>query len=85
MASGGGSRARGRRQSTATPNAVNHFREVFERQFEQVYTRKWQGVARIRAAANLDAATRKYPDFIEIGLDVWDNVYDWHVVPISSR
>jgi len=24
-------------------------------------------------------ATRKYPDFIEIGLDVWDNVYDWHV------
>ncbi len=24
-------------------------------------------------------STRKYPDFIEIGLDVWDNVYDWHV------
>jgi hypothetical protein len=24
-------------------------------------------------------ATRKYPDFLEIGLDVWDNVYDWHV------
>ncbi|MBM3778793.1 MAG: hypothetical protein FJW23_11235 [Acidimicrobiia bacterium] len=21
----------------------------------------------------------KYPDFIEVGLDVWDRVYDWHV------
>ena len=25
-------------------------------------------------------ATRKYPDFLEIGLDVWDNIWDWHVV-----
>jgi hypothetical protein len=24
-------------------------------------------------------AHRKYPDFIEIGLDVWDDLYDWHV------
>lgn len=25
-------------------------------------------------------STQKYPDFIEIGLDIWDNIYDWHVV-----
>ena len=25
-------------------------------------------------------STQKYPDFIEIGIDVWDNIYDWHVV-----
>jgi len=24
-------------------------------------------------------ASQKFPDFIEIGIDVWDRVYDWHV------
>jgi hypothetical protein len=24
-------------------------------------------------------ASHKFPDFIEIGIDVWDRVYDWHV------
>jgi hypothetical protein len=24
-------------------------------------------------------ANHKFPDFIEIGIDVWENVYDWHV------
>lgn len=24
-------------------------------------------------------ASQKFPDFIEIGVDVWDRVYDWHV------
>ena len=24
-------------------------------------------------------AGQKFPDFIEIGIDVWDRVYDWHV------
>ncbi len=24
-------------------------------------------------------AHQKFPDFIEIGVDVWENVYDWHV------
>jgi hypothetical protein len=22
---------------------------------------------------------QKYPDFIEVGIDVWDSVHDWHV------
>ena len=22
---------------------------------------------------------RKYPDFIEVGMNVWEDVYDWHV------
>ena len=24
-------------------------------------------------------ANHKYPDFIEIGINVWDGLYDWHV------
>ena len=24
-------------------------------------------------------ANQKYPDFIDVGIDVWERVYDWHV------
>jgi hypothetical protein len=24
-------------------------------------------------------ANQKFPDFVEVGIDVWENVYDWHV------
>jgi len=33
-------------------------------------------------------ANQKYPDFMEVGLDVWESVYDWHVrhnLPIDAR
>ena len=61
--------------------AINRFRETVERQFEQVYSARWRGVSRVREQQRTwIRATRKYPDFIEIGLDVWDNIWDWHVV-----
>ena len=64
-----------------TANAVNRFREVYERQLEQVYDARWKGVTKVRQQQRTWLlATRKYPDFIEVGLDVWDNIYDWHVV-----
>lgn len=64
-----------------TASAINRFREVYERQLEQVYDARWKGVTKVRQQQRTWLlATRKYPDFIEIGLDVWDNVYDWHVV-----
>jgi hypothetical protein len=28
---------------------------------------------------NFVRATGKYPDFIEVGVDVWQGIYDWHV------
>jgi hypothetical protein len=60
--------------------AINRLRETVERQFEQVYSGKWRGVSRVRQQQRTwMVSTRKYPDFLEIGLDVWDNVYDWHV------
>ena len=32
-------------------------------------------------------SNQKFPDFIEVGIDVWENVYDWHVrhqLPIAA-
>ena len=32
-------------------------------------------------------ANQKYPDYMEVGIDIWENVYDWHVrhqLPISA-
>jgi hypothetical protein len=65
----------------SSTQAINQLRETFERQFEQAYTSRWRGVSRVREQQRTwMKATRKYPDFIEIGLDVWDNIWDWHVV-----
>ena len=62
-------------------NSIDQLRRAVERQFASVYTDKWQGVARIRQQQHTwMRSTQKYPDFIEVGLDVWDNIYDWHVV-----
>lgn len=61
--------------------SIDQLRRTVERQFANVYTDKWSGVARIRQQQHTWLrSTQKYPDFIEIGLDVWDNIYDWHVV-----
>lgn len=60
--------------------AINRLRQTVERQFEEIYTGKWRGIARVRQQQRTwMQSSHKYPDFLEIGLDVWDNVYDWHV------
>ena len=69
------------RDDEASATAIDRFREASEHQFEQVYTQKWKGVARVRQQQRTWLmSARKYPDFLEIGIDVWDNLYDWHVV-----
>ena len=61
--------------------SIDQLRRAVETQFASVYTNKWQGVARVRQQQHTwMRSTQKYPDFIEIGIDVWDNIYDWHVV-----
>jgi hypothetical protein len=62
-------------------DSIDQLRKTVERQFANVYTDRWQGVARIRQQQHTwMRSTQKYPDFIEIGIDIWDNIYDWHVV-----
>ena len=42
--------------------------------------RTFDEVSAVREAQRLFLrANAKYPDFIEVGLDVWQAVYDWHV------
>jgi hypothetical protein len=60
--------------------SIDRLRKTFESQFDQSYASLWHGIARIRQQQRQwMRSTQKYPDFIDIGLDVWDNVHDWHV------
>lgn len=67
--------------------SIDQLRKTFEGQFEQTYASLWRGVARIRQQQRTwMKSTMKFPDFIEVGIDVWDNLYDWHVAhqqPVS--
>ena len=67
--------------------SIDQLRKTFEGQFEQTYASLWRGVARVRQQQRTwMKSTMKFPDFIEIGIDVWDNLYDWHVAhqqPVS--
>jgi hypothetical protein len=60
--------------------SIERLRKTFESQFDQSYASLWHGIARIRQQQRQwMRSTQRFPDFIDIGLDVWDNVYDWHV------
>jgi hypothetical protein len=60
--------------------SIDQLRRTFEGQFDQTYAALWRGVSRIRQQQRTwMKSTMKFPDFIEIGIEVWDNLYDWHV------
>jgi len=67
--------------------SIDQLRKTLEGQFDQTYTSLWRGVARVRQQQRTwMKSTMKFPDFIEIGIDVWDNLYDWHAAhqqPVS--
>ena len=67
--------------------SIDQLRRTFEGQFDQTYAAVWRGVTRIRQQQRTwIKSTMKFPDFIEIGIEVWDNLYDWHVAhqqPVS--
>jgi hypothetical protein len=60
--------------------AVDHLREILERQSEG---------CRLGACAVVDSvrlqqktfikANHKFPDYIDVGVDAWCELYDWHV------
>ena len=66
--------------SDAVARAVDELRQEALRQFDTTDGRPWRIIARIREQQRLwMRSTQKYPDFIEIGVDVWDAMHDWHV------
>ena len=47
---------------------------------EGIDQRPWARVYQVRTQQQIWLrANHKYPDFIEIGYNVWDGLYDWHV------
>ena len=62
--------------SQEVSNEVRQPRQAIETNFN----RPWTSIARIREQQRIWLrANHKYPDFIELGADVWDALYDWHV------
>ena len=60
----------------ALSREVRDLRQTIESNFN----RPWQQIARIREQQRIwIRANHKYPDFIEVGIDVWDALHDWHV------
>jgi hypothetical protein len=60
--------------------AINQLRQSLERQFDACELGPCQEIARVRQQQRTHLrSSQKYPDFIEVGIDVWDSVYDWHV------
>jgi hypothetical protein len=56
--------------------AANEMRELLERHFDG----PWASVRQVRGQQHIWLrANHKYPDFIEIGINVWDALYDWQV------
>jgi hypothetical protein len=65
---------------TAVASAIDSLRSAIERQFDACELGPCPQIASIRQQQRVFLrATQKYPDFIEVGIDIWENVYDWHV------
>ena len=63
-------------------NSQEVSREIPElrQMIEANFGRPWVVIARIRDQQRIWLrANHKYPDFIEVGVDVWDQLHDWHV------
>lgn len=64
--------------SEAAASAVDRLRALIERQSAPATA--VAAIAAIRQQQRIYVrAHEKYPDFIEVGLGVWEDVYDWHV------
>ena len=62
-------------EDEASARAIDTLRAALERHFAVS-----PELARIREQQRIFLkANQKFPDFIEVGVDVWESVYDWHV------
>lgn len=62
-------------QDGAIIKAINDVQTTIERQFEA-----GAGVSQIRAQQRQwMRSAQKFPDFIEIGISIWESMHDWHV------
>ena len=63
-----------------TAAAIDKLREAIEAQGSGCVLGQCTAVANIRNQQKVFLrANRKYPDYIDVGVDIWETVYDWHV------
>jgi hypothetical protein len=55
-------------------DAIDKLRESFEHQHESAEVSQIRAQQRTFLKAN-----QKFPDYIDIGIDVWERTHDWHV------
>ena len=66
----------GSKQYFEVTRAANEMRMLLERHYDA----PWAGIAQIRNQQRIWLrSTQKFPDFIEIGIGIWESLYDWHV------
>jgi len=60
----------------ALSRAVDDLRQTIQAN----YNNPWRVIAQVREQQRVwMRANFRYPDFIDIGIDVWEALYDWHV------
>lgn|SRR5690348_9131434 len=60
--------------------AVDRLRRSVEQQFDGCALGPCPHVDAVRQQQRTFLkSAQKYPDYIEVGIDVWESVYDWHV------
>lgn len=65
-----------RDNSEALSRAVDELRQTIQSN----YSNPWRVIAQVREQQRIwMRASYRYPEFIEIGIDVWDALHDWHV------
>jgi hypothetical protein len=69
--------------------AIESLRKSVEQQLDATKVGSSPAVMRIRQVQHTYLqSTRQYPPFIEVGIGVWDAIYDWHVryqQPLDAR
>jgi hypothetical protein len=72
--------------SAEVAREIDQLREALDRRLDPSFTELREIRQQQRTFLK---ASQKFPDFIEIGIDVWERVYDWHVrhqvAPIVTR
>ena len=75
-AGGGVAEAAQRADSPEVARAIDELRELLERRLAAPFVE----LSEIRQQQRMFLkAGQKFPEFIEIGVNVWDRVHDWHV------